>query len=255
MSQKPPGVMLYPQDLLPLVGHLPQDAAGRLLMAILNYSAFSVVPPMDGPEQWVWPAVKDRIDRDREAYSEKCARNKENGKRGGRPRKNQEEEPGDEPEETEENPEKPDGFFGNRAEPDETEENRGEAEKANNNSNPNNNSNTNWYPSPQRAGARGGERNVEKPVENPMDRITELRERFFSRVAERYRKLGIKFTGFETVRGLYRFRMRDISQEDELSILEAMEDEGYDQIPDPVEWMGTMAGVRLAVVPKEGVKQ
>lgn len=242
MSQKPPGVMLYPQDLLPLVSHLPQDAAGRLLMAILNYSEFGVVPKMSNqdPEYWVWPAVKEMIDRDRKAYAEKCARNKENGKRGGRPRKNQEEEPVDEPEETEENPEKPDGFFGNRAEPDETEENRGEAEKANTNSNPNTNPNTNWYPSPQRAGARGGERNVENPVENQMDRITELRERLFSRVTERYDKFEIKFADIQTVVGLYRLRMNGISQEDELSILEAMEMEKYDQIPDPADWLARM---------------
>lgn len=233
MSQKPPGVMLYPQDLLPLVGHLPQDATGRLLMAILNYSAFSVVPPMDGPEKWVWPAVKDRIDRDREAYSEKCARNKENGKRGGRPRKNQEEEPGDEPEETEENPEKPDGFFGNRAEPDETEENRGEAEKANNNSNPNNNSNTNWYPSPQRAGARGGERNVENPVEK---QIAELRERLFHRMQERYSRIGIAFQ-WNVVEGMYKLRMNGISRENELLILKMADERGYDQLPDPKIWL------------------
>lgn len=229
MSQKPPGVMLYPQDLLPLVGHLPQDAAGRLLIAILDYSAFSVVPPMSGPEQWVWPAVKEMIDRDRKAYAEKCARNKENGKRGGRPRKNQEEEPGDEPEETEENPEKPDGFFGNRAEPDETEENRGEAEKANNNSNPN----TNWYSSPQRAGARGGERNVENPVEK---QIAELRERLFHRMKERYNQMGIGFQG-NVVESMYRLRMNGISRENELLVLKMVDERGYDQLPEPEIWL------------------
>lgn len=241
MSQKPPGVMLYPQDLLPLVGHLPQDAAGRLLSAILNYSAFGVVPPMDGPEQWVWPAVKDRIDRDRAAYTEKCERARANGKRGGRPRKNQAEEPEDEPGETEENPEKPDAFFDNLSEPEETEGNPEKPEKANNNNNSNSNDNSNGYSSPQRAGARGGERNVENHVEKQMQRIFTLRQQFFDRMAKRQEHLGIKMNP-AIVSGLYRSKMIDISVEEELLILEAMEAKGYDQIPEPAEWIHLACG-------------
>lgn len=243
MSQKPPGVMLYPQDLLPLVDHLPQDAAGRLLNAILNYSAFGVVPPMDknDPEYWVWPAVKDRIDRDRAAYTEKCERARANGKRGGRPRKNQAEEPEDEPEETEENQEEPDAFFDNRVETGETEENQEEPGKANNNNNSNSNYNSNGYSSPQRAGARGGERNVENPVEKQMQRIFTLRQQFFNRMAERQKRLGIKMNP-AIVSGLYRSRMIGISVEEELLILEAMEAKGYDQIPEPAEWIHPACG-------------
>lgn len=237
MSQKPPGVMLYPQDLLPLVDRLPQDAAGRLLNAILNYSAFGVVPPMDenDPEYWVWPAVKDRIDRDRAAYTEKCERARANGKRGGRPRKNQEEEPEDEPEETEKKPEEPDAFFDNRVEPEETEENPEEPEKANNNNNynPNYNSNYNGYSSPQRAGARGGERNVENPVEK---QIAELREGLFHRMKERYNQMGIGFQG-NVVESMYRLRMNGISRENELLILKMADERGYDQLPDPEIWL------------------
>lgn len=243
MSQKPPGVMLYPQDLLPLVGHLPQDAAGRLLSAILNYSEFGVVPLMDknDPEYWVWPAVKDRIDRDRKAYNEKCERARANGKRGGRPRKNQAEEPEDEPEETEENQEEPDAFFDKLSEPEETEGNPEKPEKANNNYNPNPNSNYNGYSSPQRAGARGGERNVENPVEKQTQRLFTLRQQFFDRMAKRQKCLGIEMNP-AIVSGLYRSRMIGISVDEELLILEAMEAKGYDQIPEPAEWIHLACG-------------
>lgn len=235
MSQKPPGVMLYPQDLLPLVSHLPPDAAGRLLSAILNYSAFGVVPPMDGPEQWVWPAIKDRIDRDREAYNEKCERARANGKRGGRPRKNQEEEPEDEPGETEENQEEPDGFFNNPLEPEETEGNPEEPEKANNNNNynPNSNYNSNGYSSPRGAPAPREERNVENPVEK---QIAELRERLLHRMKERYNQMGIGFQG-NVVESMYRLRMNGISRENELLILKMADERGYDQLPDPEKWL------------------
>ena len=77
--------MSYLQSLSPFT-----DAErGRLVMAMMNYAATGEVPQFGGNERFIWPSLQNQIDRDIETYQAKCARNRANGSKGGRPSKNQ----------------------------------------------------------------------------------------------------------------------------------------------------------------------
>lgn len=56
---------------------------GRLFRALLEYSATGAVPELRGNERFVFPGMRSQIDRDIEKYNAKCARNRENGEKGG----------------------------------------------------------------------------------------------------------------------------------------------------------------------------
>ena len=60
---------------------------GRLFTALLTYSSTGEVPDLRGNERFVFPQMKWQIDRDRSSYNDFCARQAENGKKGGRPKK------------------------------------------------------------------------------------------------------------------------------------------------------------------------
>lgn len=56
---------------------------GRLFRALLEYSATGAAPELRGNERFVFPGMRSQIDRDIEKYNAKCARNRENGEKGG----------------------------------------------------------------------------------------------------------------------------------------------------------------------------
>lgn len=60
---------------------------GRLFTALLIYSSTGEVPDLRGNERFVFPQMKWQIDRDKGSYNDFCARQAENGKKGGRPKK------------------------------------------------------------------------------------------------------------------------------------------------------------------------
>jgi hypothetical protein len=68
---------------------MTDEQLGQLLRAIMEYERTRQVPQLDGMVKMAFSFIKAQLDRDREKYEEKCAKNKENGKRGGRPKKNQ----------------------------------------------------------------------------------------------------------------------------------------------------------------------
>lgn len=51
---------------------------GRLFAALLEYSSTGAVPELRGNERFVFPTMKEQIDRDLQKYEEKCNRNREN---------------------------------------------------------------------------------------------------------------------------------------------------------------------------------
>ena len=59
---------------------------GRLFRACLKYSSEGTTAELSGNERFIWPMLKNMIDRDKEAYSEKCETNRLNGEKGGRPK-------------------------------------------------------------------------------------------------------------------------------------------------------------------------
>lgn len=73
----------------PLIDAVPDDVAGRVLKAALNYLATGRVMPLEQLEMVVFSAIRADIDEARSDYM----LNVENGKRGGRPRKDVNEKP------------------------------------------------------------------------------------------------------------------------------------------------------------------
>lgn len=51
---------------------------GRLFTACLSYSATGAEPDLHGNERFVWPTIREQIDRDANNYRAMCERNKKN---------------------------------------------------------------------------------------------------------------------------------------------------------------------------------
>ena len=51
---------------------------GRLFTALLEYSATGAAPDLRGNERFIFPTMKEQIDRDVEKYNAKCDKNREN---------------------------------------------------------------------------------------------------------------------------------------------------------------------------------
>ena len=56
---------------------------GRLFTALLKYSSTGTAPELRGNERFVFPMMKEQIDRDAEKYEAKCAKNRESSAKGG----------------------------------------------------------------------------------------------------------------------------------------------------------------------------
>lgn len=82
-----PYVCLY-RSYLQTLAPFTDAERGRIMMAMLNYSATGEIPLFEGNERYIWPSVQSQIDRDLEAYRAKCSKNRENGTKGGRPPRN-----------------------------------------------------------------------------------------------------------------------------------------------------------------------
>ena len=73
MAKQQPGVMVY-FDIRPMLAHLALEQQGLLLQAILTYAEDGRMPDFsdDSHLSMAWAIMQPRIDRDREAYQEKC---------------------------------------------------------------------------------------------------------------------------------------------------------------------------------------
>lgn len=98
------GVIFYEEQIDICRKYFTAEQFGRLMMALFAVDA-GEEPEVDDDIRIAYEflALQRRIDR--EKYEAKCAKNRENGKLGGRPKKVDSEE--------EKNPEKPNGFFQN----------------------------------------------------------------------------------------------------------------------------------------------
>lgn len=81
-----PYVCLY-DDYLEMWALFTNEEKGRLTDAMLRYSRYGELPELEGNERFVWPMIRSKIDRDQNAYRERCEKNRRNGKKGGRPPK------------------------------------------------------------------------------------------------------------------------------------------------------------------------
>ena len=66
----------------------PYSAAevGRLVLAMINYKSSGVDPEFSGSERFVWPAIKRDIDEQTKAQEDAAEVRRGNGKKGGRPK-------------------------------------------------------------------------------------------------------------------------------------------------------------------------
>lgn len=107
-------------DKKEIVENLTDEQAGKVFKAIYRYVDEKEEMELDPVSKIVFVMFKQLLDKDENRYLSIVERNRQNGLRGGRPKK-------------EENPKNPVGYSGNPKEP----------KKANNNTNNNNNSNKN----------------------------------------------------------------------------------------------------------------
>ncbi len=66
---------------------LSDEERGKLLMALFDYGEFGIKPKLEGMALMAFSFISADISRSQESYREKCEKNAENGKKGGRPKK------------------------------------------------------------------------------------------------------------------------------------------------------------------------
>ena len=81
-----PFVCMY-KDYLQTLEPFTDEERGRLFMALLRYLNLGEEPEFTGNERYIWPTLAAQLQRDQEAYRERCERNRRNGTKGGRPKK------------------------------------------------------------------------------------------------------------------------------------------------------------------------
>jgi len=97
------------------ISSLSESQKAQILDAIFEYQDGEEITSTDPIVLMAFSFFKMRFDADKAAYEDKCVKNKENGTKGGRPKKT--EENPNKPEETKNNPKKANGFSNNRSEP------------------------------------------------------------------------------------------------------------------------------------------
>lgn len=66
---------------------LTDEQIGQLMRAIIKYEKTGNVPELKGMLKMAFSFIKTQLDRDREKYNKRCEQNRENAKKGGRPKK------------------------------------------------------------------------------------------------------------------------------------------------------------------------
>jgi len=88
MKQREKKSFILYGDFSELFGLLSLEERGRLITAIFNYeNAGAEDDGLSDAAKMAFICIKNTLDRDRAAYEDKCEKNAENGRKGGRPRK------------------------------------------------------------------------------------------------------------------------------------------------------------------------
>ncbi len=83
-----PGYMTYREAAI-MFSLMPDVEAAQAIKATVNYYLYGTTADLDGVAGKVFEIMRADIDRNNEKYQETCARNAQNGKNGGRPKKTQ----------------------------------------------------------------------------------------------------------------------------------------------------------------------
>ncbi len=133
-----PYIKIYP-DFINVVQELDNGARGRLLLAIMQYANGEEPDELTGAERIAYIVLKGQIDRDADAYEANAKKQSENGKKGGRPKKDEKIEKPKKPTAFSENPKNPPLFSETQRKPkkpekekeEEKEEDKNKKEKEN----------------------------------------------------------------------------------------------------------------------------
>lgn len=74
-------------DYLDALEPYSMEERGNLLTAMLQFAATGTEPVFTGNERFIWGLLRGQMERDMKVYEERCIRNQQNGKKGGRPSK------------------------------------------------------------------------------------------------------------------------------------------------------------------------
>ena len=81
------GKVIIAEEYLEPVEELSDAQAGELMKTVMRYSVTGELPETEDQAVTIlFMLMKSYIDRNQKAYEETCRRNRENGKRGGRPK-------------------------------------------------------------------------------------------------------------------------------------------------------------------------
>ena len=68
---------------------LSYEQIGKLFMAMFQYEKTKEKPELDAVSDMAFCFIRSQMERDQQAYEEKCELGRQNGIKGGRPRKTQ----------------------------------------------------------------------------------------------------------------------------------------------------------------------
>ena len=85
-QNKAPGYMTFREAAI-MFSLMPDEDAAKAIKATVNYFLYDQVSELDGVASIVFSIMKADIDRNDQKYISICERNRENGSKGGRPKK------------------------------------------------------------------------------------------------------------------------------------------------------------------------
>lgn len=65
---------------------LTNEKAGQLVKDMFQYAEDGTVPAYQDELMYLWPMLQSQMDRDMDKYEKRCQINRENGRKGGRPK-------------------------------------------------------------------------------------------------------------------------------------------------------------------------
>ncbi len=90
MTQKPQKSFILYEDYMELFNYLTMEERGELITMIFEYTGFGKIrEDVSTILKMAFSTIRLTLDRDRANYMERCRINAENGKKGGRPKKDQ----------------------------------------------------------------------------------------------------------------------------------------------------------------------
>ena len=97
---------------------LSQEDCGKLFISLIEYADTGIPPKLTGAAAMAFSFIKAQMDRDEEKYEERCKINRQNGSKGGRPKKTSDDQPEDATEENQNKTEKTERFSPKPEKPD-----------------------------------------------------------------------------------------------------------------------------------------